>query len=173
MPGCIVQGEGPGDLIAPKTNFQITCWRSTSCLAICGVWTPYFRASQGSARSVGLDLFHLQPPHPAHPTTEQQALRFPWALLNHLPSLHLLSVLVCCGLGSQVSPGFFEDESLCFCFVFSLLSWLLFSKGGQAAETSQPSHLETRISFLLYCIRFRGMWINHMAGVDLLICLSH
>lgn len=113
------------------------------------------------------------PPTPAHPTTEQQALRFPWALLNHLPSLHLLSVLVCCGLGSQVSPGFFEDESLCFCFVFSLLSWLLFSKGGQAAKTSQPLHLETRISFLLYCIRFRGMWINHMAGVDLLICLSH
>lgn len=92
-----------------------------------------------------------KPPTPPHHKTAGTEVCLPWALLNHLPPLHLLSRLVCCGLGSQVSPGFFEEESLCFCFVFSLLSWLLFSKGrGQKhlyPGTLRPESLPYSIAY--------------------------
>lgn len=69
---------------------------------------------------------------------QQQAFRFAFlSSVQSFTTLHLLSLLIHCGLGLQVSPGFFEGGSLRFCFLFSLLSWLLFSEE-VGVETSLP-----------------------------------
>lgn len=119
--------------------FQTTPLLSASCLATCGVRSPTWESPWGSTRLVGVHLLRLQAPQPPrHGTAGSKfACLGPVKSFTTPPSAPLRG---CCGLGSQVSPGFFEAESLCFCFVFPLLSWLLFSKV-EGVETSRPRRL--------------------------------
>lgn len=76
-----------------------------------------------------MHLFRLQAPRPAL-LWNSRRLGLPFlGPVKSLTTLRLLPVVVCCGLGPQVSPGLSEDETLCFCFVFCLLSWLLCGEG--------------------------------------------
>lgn len=60
-------------------------------------------------------------------------------------------MLMCCGLGPQVSPGFFEDESFVFLFHVLLVVRLLLAKG-EGVEASLPGTLKPRsLPFSVEC----------------------
>ena len=68
-------------------------------------------------------------------------------------------MVMCCGLGPQVSPGFFEDESFVFLFHVLLVVRLLFGQGWGGGSIS-TWHLETKVSSFFCWTHFCGMLIK-------------
>lgn len=167
MPGCIVQRRRPRRSHSSLDGLpnNLPCFQDPALPpAVSG--SPTLEPSLWFCKSRLFASLLFPSPHPTPPTWNSRHLGLSfWDLFNHLPPLSLLFLLMCCGLGAQVSPGFFEDES--FCFMFSGC----FSAKGEEAKTSLPGTL--RPASLPFSAEHTSVVCrsNPAAGVDLPSCL--